>query len=148
MKFCNKCQTSKPEEDFHLSKTKGLQAYCKVCRKGVDKAYWRLRSKNPEKMALKTAYNKEKNEERQQFIFEFLQSHPCVDCGITDPMVLTFDHVRGKKKFAISNALKNGVAMESIVEEIAKCEVRCANCHMRKTAKDFGWYTYKMTNRV
>ena len=28
----------------------------------------------------------------------------------------------------------------SLKQEIAKCEVVCANCHRRRTAKQFGWY--------
>jgi len=31
-------------------------------------------------------------------VFNHFSKHPCVDCGETDPIVLTFDHVRGKKR--------------------------------------------------
>ena len=27
-----------------------------------------------------------------------------------------------------------------ILKEIEKCEIRCSNCHRKKTAKDFNWY--------
>lgn len=60
-------------------------------------------------------------------------------CGETDPVVLDFDHLRDKKE-NISWLVCHGAKLEIITEEIAKCEVRCANCHRRKTAKQFDWY--------
>lgn len=36
--------------------------------------------------------------------------------------------------------VKNGFSIENIFLEIEKCEVRCANCHLIKTARDFRWY--------
>ncbi len=52
----------------------------------------------------------------------------CIDCGIADIRVLHFDHVRGIKIAAISNMMRNA-SFEKLKAEIAKCEVRCANCH-------------------
>ncbi|MFL5733498.1 MAG: hypothetical protein ACJ78Q_09880 [Chloroflexia bacterium] len=57
-------------------------------------------------------------------------------------MVLEFDHVSGEKKGNISElALRYG-SWETILAEIAKCEVRCANCHRRITAKRIGNQRY------
>lgn len=48
-----------------------------------------------------------------------------------------------QKEFDISNGFRAGYSIERLATEIAKCDVRCANCHMRKTARDFNWYTFK-----
>ena len=69
-------------------------------------------------------------------IIEFLKKHPCVDCGETELVVLEFDHVRDKK-YTISQILFS--TWKLVKSEMDKCEVRCANCHRRKTAKYFGW---------
>lgn len=53
----------------------------------------------------------------------------CVDCGKSDIRVLEFDHVRGDKVDSITSMVRRGLSVEVLVEEIAKCEVRCANCH-------------------
>ena len=66
-------------------------------------------------------------------IKNYLASHPCVDCGITEIDVLEFDHVRGKKLFNIRSGVHSFTETQ---EEIAKCEVRCANCHVRKTRRE------------
>jgi hypothetical protein len=59
-------------------------------------------------------------------------------------VVLTFDHL-GDKLFSISSRIGCG-NLPKLIEEIGKCVVRCANCHMRKTAKDFNWYTVRYKN--
>lgn len=77
----------------------------------------------------------------REYIWDYLSTHPCVDCGESDPRVLEFDHVRGRKKSNIGNLATQGYSIESVRREIAKCEVRCANCHRRKTYDDRGWFT-------
>src|SRR5438309_12051087 len=57
-----------------------------------------------------------------------LATHPCVDCGGIDPVVLHFDHLRDKRR-DVSFMCSSGWAWSTILEEIAKCAVRCANCH-------------------
>lgn len=52
----------------------------------------------------------------------------CVDCGNTDIRVLEFDHVRGVKVANVSRMVLDA-SLDKIMAEIAKCEVRCRNCH-------------------
>jgi hypothetical protein len=60
----------------------------------------------------------------------------CVDCGFRGhPEALQFDHVRGEKVEGISRMANTPGAWRHIEAEIAKCEVRCANCHAIKTAE-------------
>lgn len=59
---------------------------------------------------------------------------PCEDCEIQYPhYIMDFDHVRGVKKFNVSQ-LSKVKSMEALLEEIAKCEVVCANCHRHRTS--------------
>ena len=74
--------------------------------------------------------------ERTQFLLEYFKTHPCLDCGERDPVVLEFDHLRDKL-FDISAALIQR-RWSAVLAEIAKCEVVCANCHRRRTARRRG----------
>lgn len=47
---------------------------------------------------------------------------------------MEFDHVRGTKRADISTLIRDGAAVHVLEAEIAKCVVRCANCHRRRTA--------------
>lgn len=72
--------------------------------------------------------------EKREWLDAYLAGHPCVDCGEDDPVVLEFDHVRGVKKYIVSRMMNaRGQRLPKVIEEVAKCEVRCANCHRRVT---------------
>ncbi len=58
--------------------------------------------------------------------------------------MLDFDHVKGDKIENVSIMINSGASLERLILEIEKCEIRCANCHRRKTAKDFGSYRLTM----
>lgn len=88
-----------------------------------------------------TTWRLKNRAERKIFVLEYLTEHTCVDCGIDDPIVLEFDHVRGDKITSISNMVNNCCAYEKILNEIKKCDVRCANCHRIKTTKQLGYWT-------
>lgn len=79
----------------------------------------------------------------RNLIWEYLLQHPCLDCQETDPVVLQFDHQRDKK-FHICDGIRRGLSNKTMLEEIAKCEIRCANCHAKKTAKEYGWWKNKL----
>ena len=53
---------------------------------------------------------------------------PCTDCGLEDPRVMDFDHVRGEKLFPLAHAVRRG-SIRQTQAELAKCDVVCANCH-------------------
>lgn len=73
-------------------------------------------------------------------LLNYLLAHPCVDCGEVDFRKLTFDHVREEKRFNLSAASSLGKTREEVDEEIAKCDVRCASCHLVRTGERAGWY--------
>ena len=83
----------------------------------------------------KMRLQKERKQRIAAKVCEYKANHPCVDCGEPDPIVLQFDHVNDDKEFNIADAAGNGVSWKIILKEIAKCEVRCANCHIRITYK-------------
>ena len=68
-----------------------------------------------------------------------MRKNGCVDCGESDPVVLEFDHVVGEKLYNVANIVGTCLSLKTVKEELAKCAVRCANCHRRKTAKEQGW---------
>jgi hypothetical protein len=62
------------------------------------------------------------------------KSRPCADCGVSYPYyVMDFDHRDGVEKSMIVSKLVNFGATQRLVDEMAKCDVVCANCHRIRT---------------
>ena len=103
---------------------------CRPCRAAYKHAHYRAnRQRYVDQARLRKRLLAD---ERTVWLLEYFGEHPCTDCGERDPAVLEFDHLRGKE-FDIAQALAyRGWA--SILAEIEKCEVVCANCHRRRTA--------------
>jgi hypothetical protein len=60
----------------------------------------------------------------------------CVDCGYRlHSEVLQFDHLPGTEKLGEISQMHTSATWERIEAEIMKCVVRCANCHIVKTAE-------------
>lgn len=115
-KVCSKCRTVKPLADFWADprSSDGFRSQCASC----DGSYFRERSQGW------------KTEARS-----YLAAHSCVDCGEQDIRVLEFDHVRGngvKHRGVMYLAGRYGWQHEKTQAEVAKCDLRCANCHARR----------------
>ena len=67
------------------------------------------------------------------------KTRPCKDCNQSYPVyVMDFDHVKGAKSFNLGSVTAVTVAESTLLAEIAKCDVVCANCHRIRTYGDVG----------
>lgn len=137
-KLCKLCDRIRPAADFSwksISK-KQIQSYCKQCQNQRSKAHYNLyRQAYIKKARLR---NRTILKQIQEYVWSYLSTHRCVDCGEADIVVLEFDHIE-KKEHNLSEIIRERSSLRVVEKEISKCVVRCANCHRRKTAKDFSW---------
>ncbi len=144
-KKCSKCLRLLDEKEFNW-KFKGvkLQYHCKNC----SRKYIRIHYENNLLYYLNKAKirNKSIRENGYAFLGPYLLNHPCIDCGEKDILVLEFDHRdRSKKLGEIRHIIQNGATIEKIKAEIEKCDIRCSNCHRRKTEKENNSWKLKYT---
>jgi hypothetical protein len=133
---CYRCQEVKPAEEFAWRRKARNQrdSFCRRCRAKYHHEHYIA---NKRRYVQQAAARKRKlARERTAYLIEFFRTHPCTDCREADPLVLEFDHL-GDKSFNVGSALPYR-SWKSILAEIAKCEVVCANCHRRRTAQRLG----------
>ncbi len=140
--ICTRCGKDKSEEEF-VWKYKNVRraSQCNTCTRQNSKDHY---NKNKNYYYLR---NKKRKDDgvNISLICEYLSSHPCVDCGESDIVVLDFDHVRGVKRVPVT--LMEDYSKESLMKEIEKCEIRCSNCHRRRHAKEMESYKFMFNKR-
>lgn len=140
-KYCPKCETEKDISEFGPNKSRkdGVQSFCKACRPSYMKQWYDKETSQRREVA-----NASRNIKRSEYrakIKEYLRNHPCIDCGNSDIEVLEFDHKDASTKlFAIGENITKGLGWDRIFTEMKKCDVRCANCHRKKTRRQLGWW--------
>ncbi len=138
-KCCTRCGELKDESEFNFKNraTLRLHTFCRECQHAWNRAHYQRN---------KATYiaNAHRNSaayiaQNLRRLVEYLLENPCVDCGETDLLVLDFDHRdRATKRMAVGSLVRYG-SWTNLEVEIAKCDVRCANDHRRRTAHQFGW---------
>ena len=122
-KICYTCKISKSVELFHRKK-EGYHSQCKDCRKKYFKKYNLLN-----KVHLNSK-SKIGNDTKSQWFKEYKSTLKCIRCGESNPLCLEFHHKDPTQKDrAISTMTR--LSPEKVKEEIAKCDVLCANCHRK-----------------
>ena len=138
MKQCGKCREWKPAAEFWIKNpvTQKRSTVCKMCSRVYCRDHYKRWK--PQFLARKRVRDLAYRDRNRKYVLEYLLSHPCIDCGEPDPIVLDFDHVRDKIQDVSVMVPRVGLALLAL--EIEKCVVRCANCHRRKTSIERGWF--------
>lgn len=138
-KLCPKCGATKAIDEFAFKyRDRGIRQWCCRACNAVYKLSWYARNRERHGRKVRAVRDRAHANNRAR-IWSYLAQHPCVDCGEPDPVVLEFDHLRDKRE-NIGYMASAGFSWPAIEVEIEKCEVRCANCHRRKTARAQGIY--------
>ena len=140
-KTCSKCNTSRPLSEFGR-KRNGYQSFCRPCNREYQRQHYIDNSETYKKRMREVA--DARKDEVRNWAWDYLAQAGCKDCGIKDPRVLDFDHRNpATKSFTVSRFLNGSHTLKRIQVEVAKCDVRCANCHRLRTAKQLGWYAWR-----
>lgn len=117
---------------------------CKPCRRVYDREYHKKKTKEQKAHKLKLA--RELIEKTQLAIIDYLNNNPCVSCGESRLPCLQFDHIDPNTKVDNIANLVRSSSFNSIMIEISKCRVLCANCHAVRTAEQKNYYKYRLLN--
>ncbi len=132
MKTCSVCKTPKALNRFNSNKSRidGVSDRCKECYK-IYQREWYQKNKDKRKTQL-AGYDVKRVAKNKAYVLKYFQTHTCLDCSEIDPVVLQFDHRDPSTNVGCVADIVQSYGIDKIVEEINKCEVRCANCHIRR----------------
>ena len=67
-----------------------------------------------------------------RYVDDIKRESGCSRCGERDPACLVFHHRKpSSKRFHVAIGAEGRVGLVALQKEIAKCDVLCANCHLK-----------------
>lgn len=133
MRRCTTCGIEQPLEEFaRKDPRKGTRSTrCKACQREYTRRWY---VSNAERVKQAARARRRTTVPPGRAIVLQAKDAPCADCGqLLAPEAMDFDHVRGMKVREISR-MEKCADLDALHEEIAKCDVVCANCHRTRTA--------------
>lgn len=145
MKTCRVCKELKSIVEFSEKGKKSngeikYQSMCRECNKKYQREHYK---KNKDKYKKKARdWEQRYKSEVYKFLIEYAKDG-CIKCGEKHFACLQFNHIDPKtKSFSICKGITDCISIDSIKEELLKCEILCANCHAKHTAVQFGYYKF------
>jgi hypothetical protein len=141
LKRCSTCGVTKPGTQFNVRQRApdGRQSRCRDCCRA-----WYLTHK-ADHMAGVARRNKAYRVQTQERLAAHLAEHPCVDCGEDDISASSSTIGTAWTRLLPSRSCCSGDgSWRTIAKEIEKCDVRCANCHRRRTADQFSTWRHRL----
>jgi hypothetical protein len=145
VKRCCTCHRDQPLTSFNrrAASADGLQPRCRECSSA-----WYLANRDSHRANVRER-NERVRKEHHQRLGDYLSTHPCVDCGESDVRCLEFDHRDPLTKVSeVTRMIALRLTWATVLTEIEKCDVRCANCHRRRTAEGAGWWRHQVQQRT
>lgn len=125
---CAICHVLKPVSEFHNSRT-GEYTYCRDCRNTYDRQYYAERGR-----AARLARQRGALDAAREWMNAIKADVPCTDCGGLFPVfVMHWDHLPGFQKVGEISTMLAHRSRATILEELQKCQLVCANCHVMRT---------------
>ena len=129
---CHRCGELKAIDEFSWRrKARGQRdSFCRPCRSAYGKEHY---AANRQRYIDQARVQKQRLAlERTRYLIEYFAAHPCIDCGEADPWCSS--STISETNASISDR-RSRSKLASILAKIEKCEVVCANCHRRRTAR-------------
>lgn len=130
---CTGCALVLPVDAFSIRRRarSGRSSVCRRCKADQQRRWY---ERHRAEQLARVAARRTEQIERNRKLVRAAKDRPCADCGQHYPwFVMDLDHVRGEKRQNVSVLVAQGVSARTLVTEIAKCDVVCANCHRKRT---------------
>ena len=148
IRMCTKCKVEKIITAFQKvnSNISGYRTECTECRRRSGREYAKLHKKTNHRQYRKFRNGFKEKEHRRSVKkrthinaeVKRIKSEPCTDCKKTFPYYcMDFDHLNPDDKIDSIKEIKSSPSITHVLNEIAKCELVCVNCHRVRSVNEF-----------